>query len=358
MSTINSSEKLRQKLACCNIKLSSEQAGWFERTASEAPSGGFLPFLTTSEYLDAALGAGEDGREAILKQIIPDIREFDFKDYELSDPLGEHKYSPFPRFIHRYPDRALFLVTDHCASFCRHCFRRSFSGTSAGVLTDEQLAPMLDYLRQHNEITEVLFTGGDPLTLSDSRIDRLLSDVKSARPDLVIRICSRIPVVKPSRITAKLTDVLGSYKGIWFITHFNHPAELTAEAAAALARLRRGGIPILNQTVLLRGINDRVKTLARLFNALLVNGVKPYYLFQGDLAAGTSHFRVPLTEALELTAELKQRVSGMAMPRFAVDLPGGGGKITLPSESHEIRKEGEYYVVKGFDNEEYRYPAY
>ena len=355
MSTINSRDELSERLNAHGMELSNEQLGWFNK--AEKSGGGYLPFLTTGEYLDTALEADEPGRSAVLRQIIPDQKEFIQLEYELSDPLGEEKYSPFPRFVHRYPDRALLLVTDNCAMFCRHCFRRSFTGSRAGQLEDEQLLPMLEYLGRHREIKEVLFTGGDPLTLSSRRLEKLIESVKSVRPEMIIRICSRMPVVKPSRISDELVEMLGRFEGLWFITHFNHYAELGSGAVKALNLLRCGGIPVLNQTVLLRGVNDDVETLAELFQKLLARGVKPYYLFQGDLAAGTSHLRVPLDEALKLAAELKTKISGMAMPRFAVDLPGGGGKITLPAEYHHLERRGDFFTVKGFDNEEYRYPA-
>lgn len=317
----------------------------------------YLPFLTTEYYLQTALQADDAGCRAILKQIIPDIREFDTAECELKDPLGEEKFSPFPRFVHRYEDRALILVTDRCAMYCRHCFRRSFSGGINGPLSDAELTPMAGYLAEHREINEVLLTGGDPLTLSNERLFKIIARIKSVRPELVVRVCSRMPVVNPDRISRALADGLGSYEGIWFVTHFNHAAELTEYSRAAVRRLLAAGIPVLNQSVLLKGVNDDLSSLKELFQKLLRFGVKPYYLFQGDLARGTSHLRVPLRRALELTSKLKYEISGMAMPRFAVDLPGGGGKITLPSQSHPVDDEGEFYIIKGLDNEEYRYPA-
>ncbi len=359
MKIVDKLDALQKKLDSCGLKLDEAQLGWFAKTAETAGKKlDYLPFRTTLSYLDAALSADRDGREALLKQIIPDIREFDTMPYELSDPLGEKVSSPFPRFVHRYKDRALFLVTDNCAMFCRHCFRRSFSGQKSGSLSDEQLSPMLAYLKEHTEIKEVLLSGGDPLTLSNSRLERIITGIRGARSDMIIRLCSRMPVVAPDRIDQGFTDILSGFGGIWFVTHCNHPAELTPAVRGAFRKMVKSGIPVLNQTVLLRGVNDDLQTLAKLFRELLSTGVKPYYLFQGDLAAGTSHLRVPLDEALDLTGRLKKEVSGMAMPRFAVDLPGGGGKITLPSESHPIKADGDFYIIKGFDNnEEYRYPA-
>jgi lysine 2,3-aminomutase len=358
MSRIDSLAALEKALATSGIELSREQLSWFELTsgkAAEKPE--YLPFLTTSEYLDAALSADEGGRQAVLKQIIPDVKEFSRQEYELSDPLGEHKFSPVPGLVHQYPGRALILVTDRCAMFCRHCFRRTFSGGLKGPISADELKPMLEYIDEHVEIKEILLSGGDPLTLSDTRIFEIISALKNTRSDLVIRLCSRIPVVNPGRITPAFIDRLSGFEGLWFVTHFNHSAELTAAPLRALRLLREGGIPLLNQTVLLKGVNDDVQILADLFQSLLAAGVKPYYLFQADLAVGTSHLRVPLERALDITRRLKDLISGMAMPRFAVDLPGGGGKITLSTQSNQISRTGNFYIVKGNDNEEYRYPA-
>jgi lysine 2,3-aminomutase len=338
-----------------HIELNASQISWFNQVDSGRLD--YLPFMTTEYYLNTALSADFEGCKAILKQIIPDENEFNVLDYELKDPLGEAKYSPHPRLVHRYPDRALILVTDGCAMFCRHCFRRSFSGGMKGALKDGELKPILDYFREHDELCEVLLSGGDPLTLSNNKLGRIIEKIRDVRPDLTIRLCSRIPVVQPGRITEDFTEMIGRFDNLWFVTHFNHPSEITAESSEALRKIRKAGVPLLNQTVLLRGVNDNTAVLSLLFRKLLSKGVKPYYLFQGDLAAGTSHLRVPLDEALVLTEELKNMVSGMAMPRFAVDLPGGGGKITLPSQCHPIKKEGDVYIVKGFDNEQYRYPA-
>ena len=340
------------------LELDENQKEWFDKTGDAAAEGGdFLPFQTTEYYLKAALSAEPAGRSAILRQIVPDSAEFEYRSFELADPLGESRFSPCPRFVHRYPDRALILVTDECAMFCRHCFRRSFAGGMKGPLTDRELDPILEYLGKNESVSEILLTGGDPLTLSDSRLGRIIGRVKACRPSMIIRICSRMPVVLPSRLSPELAEMLGKYDGIWLVTHFNHASEFTPEASSAIRIIRKAGVPILNQTVLLRGVNDDVGALRTLFRTLLAGGVKPYYLFQGDLARGTSHLRVPLSEALVLTAELKHELSGMAMPRYAVDLPGGGGKITLPSQCDHIERRDDYYVIKGLDDEEYRYPA-
>jgi len=358
MSRINTLSGLKDFLSTAGIELNNDQLDWFKLTGAEQlEKPDFLPFLTTTEYLESALCADEPGKYSVLKQIIPDVRELESRGFELSDPLGEAKYSPHPRLVHRYPDRALILVTDKCAMFCRHCFRRSFTGGMMGALSESELEPMLEYFETHDEIAEVLLSGGDPLTLPDRRLQEIIQRIKDVRPEMIIRICTRMPVVLPSRITDAFVEMIGDFEGLWLVTHFNHPAEITEAVKGGIRRIRKAGVPILNQTVLLHGVKDNIETLSLLFRTLLSKGVKPYYLFQGDLARGTSHLRVPLEKALELTAELKDQISGMAMPRFAVDLPGGGGKITLPSQCHQIKKEGDFYIIKGFDDEYYRYPA-
>ncbi|MDC7126449.1 MAG: KamA family radical SAM protein [Spirochaetales bacterium] len=355
MKTINTLAELEKKLSEKEIAVESEQNNWFKTVAEGKCS--FLPFKTTENYINTALSGSPSETKAVLRQIIPSADEFVVKSYELGDPLGEHKFSPVERLVHRYKNRALVLVTDNCDAFCRHCFRRSFSGQKAGSLSDSQLNNIIDYLKTNNEIKEILLSGGDPLTLSNKRLAKIIGSIKKERPDLIIRICSRVPVVNPERINDELVSVLSNYTGLWLVTHFNHPLELSAESSHALNLFVSAGIPVLNQTVLLKDVNDNVNVLAELFNKLLLNKVKPYYLFQGDLAAGTSHLRVPLRRGLKIVAELKEIVSGMALPRYSVDLPGGGGKITLPSERYTITDDGDFFIIKGSDNEEYRYPA-
>ncbi len=335
----------------------SEFKGWLAENPERGRS--HLPFAVTRYYLGLAFRAGlqEADRLAVMRQAIPSKREFSTAAYELKDPLGETKYSPCSRFIHRYPDRALILTADSCGVFCRHCFRREFSGQLSGALKPAELKTICEYIAAHSEIGEILLSGGDPMTLSDEKLFEIINSIKAVRPGMIIRLCSRMPVVLPSRITPKFTTMLSSFSGIWMVTHFNTAAEVTAEAAAAVKEMIKAGVPVLNQTVLLCGVNDSPEHLASLFRMLLAAGVKPYYLFQGDLAAGTSHLRVPLKKSLQIVAELRTMVSGMAMPKFAVDLPGGGGKVTLPDGCEIIRKDDNYYYFRGTDDREYSYPA-
>jgi lysine 2,3-aminomutase len=306
---------------------------------------------------------------AIRTQFVPTAHEQHVLSYESPDPLSEFEYSPLPRLIHRYPDRVLIIVTGRCAVYCRYCFRRRLyqpANTSSegerslpGVMTDAELGAAAEYIGNHPEIREVILSGGDPLTLPDDRLERVLESVTEAgklrKQSVVLRIATRVPAALPSRITESLSGLLGQHAPLWIIFQCNHPAELTGEAVEALSRLTSRGIPVVSQTVLLRGVNDDADVLARLFQRLLSVSVKPYYLFQGDLASGTSHFRVPLPRAFKIVRDLRRRVSGLAMPVFAVDLPGGGGKKAL-HEDMKLVKEGNSFLFTGTDGQTYRYP--
>ncbi|ADN03015.1 KamA family radical SAM protein [Spirochaeta thermophila] len=309
-----------------------------------------LPFLVTPYYRRLA-----DAHPALARQITPSPLEARTLPYETADPLADAAHSPLPRLVHRYPDRALILVTDRCAAYCRFCFRRHFTASGASSLTPGQEQAILAYLREHPEVEEVLLSGGDPLMLPDTRLAALLSGLRALRPGLVIRLGTRIPVVLPARITARLARILAAARPLWVVTHFNHPAELTPEAHAAVEALLTCGLPVVNQTVLLRGVNDHEETLAALFRGLLRWGVKPYYLLQGDLAAGTSHFRTPLSRTFDLYDRLSSMLSGLALPVLAVDLPDGGGKVRL-HRSSVVRTDETWYYLQGPDGGLYRYP--
>jgi lysine 2,3-aminomutase len=278
--------------------------------------------------------------------------------YELEDPLGEAKFMPVPRLIHRYRNRALLLVTGRCAMHCRYCFRRHFAGQENRTLSQSELTGAAEYLRQHDEIDELLLSGGDPLTLDDDNLAGIIGLLREKVPGLVLRLCTRVPGVLPSRITPKLCDILAAATPIWIVAQFNHPRELSAECAAALGRLIDSGLPVVSQTVLLRGVNDDSDVLEDLFNGLVKLRVKPYYLFQPDLVQGTSHFRVPLVRSLAIVRELKEKISRLALPVFAVDIPDGGGKVSLDKESYPKDKDGNFIlssengVVGMYPNEE------
>lgn len=323
-------------------------------------------FFTTEGQADVQFGfavtpyyfslIGESPDDPLRAQCIPRKDEFKIKKYEVQDPLWEEPYAPLPRMVHRYPNRVLVLVTDECALYCRHCFRRYFASRRGGVITPEQMRKIVEYLQLHTEVQEVILSGGDPLVLGDSRISELLHILRyELGRTLVLRLASRIPVVMPQRITPELVKILSQYSPLFLISQFNHFREITPASRQAVSRLVDAGIPVLNQAVLLKGVNDRSDTLAELFQGLLEMRVKPYYLFQGDLAAGTSHFRVPLADGFALIRKLRGQISGLAMPVYAVDLPGGGGKIPLTENYFEKLQEG-WYVFIGPDGKRYYYP--
>lgn len=322
---------------------------------SENSSGaGEHPPFGVSRYYQALARSMDPTVDPIAAQFVPQDDEHRILPYEDSDPIGDRRYTVAPRLVHHYADRALLLVNDRCAVYCRHCFRRHFTGYGGGRITETELEAACDYLERTPAVTEVLLSGGDPLMLGDAELCAVIDRLRRARPDCLIRVCTRLPVVLPSRITEAFAEALGNRRPAWVVVHANHPRELTAEFRTAVNRLLRAGIPVANQSVLLRGVNDQVETLQELFSTLIRVGVRPYYLFQGDLAAGTAHFRTTIERGLELMRELRLRMSGLALPTYAVDLPDGGGKV--PVESALIRIEDASYVLRGPDGREYRYP--
>lgn len=335
------------------IDLAPEEAAFFN-LSPESPAGTKTTHpLSITEYYLSLFGEGLDC--PIRRQAVPRIEEEKALPYELADPLGEAGFSPLPRLIHRYDDRALLLVSDLCAVYCRHCFRRHFTSSGRGRLTKPELKEIIGYLSAHGEIRELLLSGGDPLTLGDREIDAIIGEIVKERPDLSLRLCTRMPAVLPSRITEELVLCLCKYRSLWVVTHFNHPLELTEQSTAALSRFIDSGIPVVNQTVLLRGVNDSVSVLETLFSGLVYRRVKPYYLLQGDLARGTGHLRVPLKRSFGIVRELRSRISGLAMPVFAMDLPGGGGKIMLRDDYPPPARDG-WHCFASAKGIEYRYP--
>lgn len=318
------------------------------------PESHSLPYKTTDYYFGLAEAMDPDA-DPISAQIYPRVNEQLVLPYETADPLSDRQYEISPRFIHHYPDRALLLATDTCAVYCRYCFRRHFTASDAGMISDDQLMLIQNCLRERPEIREVLISGGDPLVLSVKILRKILSALRDVRQDLIIRISTRIPVVLPSRINDQLIELLEEYSPLWLIIHSNHPRELGREFTDAVRRLRRAGLSLLNQAVLLRGINDSADILEELFRGLLQNGVKPYYLFQGDLASGTSHFRVNILRGMEIMKELRGRISGMAMPTYAVDLPDGVGKVPVQKEYIE-KIDADFIYFISPDGKKGKYP--
>ncbi len=272
----------------------------------------------------------------IRMQALPAAREGDVRPEELRDPLGEEIHQPTPCVIHKYPDRALFLVVDRCAIYCRHCNRRRLVGGDEPP-TSAEIEQGLAYLAKTTRIRDVLISGGDPLLLSTAKLDHLLGRLRAIPHLEIIRIGTRIPVVNPMRVDDELCAMLRKHHPLYVNTHFNHPRELTPESRAACARLVDAGIPVGNQAVLLRGVNSSVRCLRTLMRELLKTRVKPYYLFQGDTVVGTDHLRTPVEAAIELYGKLRGWMTGMGVPHLVIDAPGGGGKLPIgPSYLQDV----------------------
>lgn len=312
-----------------------------------------IPYSVTRYYAGLARGTDPE-TDPISAQYMPREGEQVFLPCESMDPIGDKRYLVTERLIHHYPDRALLLVSDRCATYCRFCFRRHFTGRGGGRLTRDQLEDACEYLGRHPGIREILLSGGDPLMLSDKELADLMDRLEQVGPRYILRVCTRVPVVLPSRITPELARTLAGFEPLWVVIHANHPWELTDEFRAGIRLLRTAGIAVMNQAVLLRGVNDDAGTLEALFRGLVQAGVKPYYLFQGDLAAGTAHFRVDLGRGIELMRELRSRMSGLALPTYAVDLPNGAGKVAI--EAAFIRADEGAYILRGHDGTEHSYP--
>jgi lysine 2,3-aminomutase len=260
---------------------------------------------------------------------VPTVYESTEGAGEFADPLGEVSHEVAPDLIQRYPDRALLLVHDRCAVYCRFCTRSRWVGQTGGARSPARLAAAFSYLRENPAIRDVIVSGGDPLTLSTARIVEILTELRSIGSIETIRLATRVPVTLPQRITEELVSALRPFHPVWVMTHFNHARELTSEAERACARFADAGFPVMNQTVLLRGVNDDATALTELFRGLVRNRVRPYYLLQGDPVRGTSHLRTPLDTGLRLMRELQGRLSGIALPKFIVDTPGGHGKVPV-----------------------------
>jgi len=296
----------------------------------------------------------KDPNHPLRLQAIPRVEEMKVLNYENADPLGDSQHSPVPRMVHRYPDRILILVTQRCALYCRHCFRRHFTGTNQSDISNHEIDQILHYISTHQEIHEVILSGGDSFLLHPVKIKKLLKGIRSINPKIVIRMGTRLPVTAPYKIKRSLLNLFKGFAPLWVLVQVNHPDEITNESARIFKALQKRGISILNQSVLLKNINDRWQTLRDLNYKLIEHGVKPYYIFQGDLAAGTSHFRVSLDRCYQIMTILRRNVSGIAMPRFAVDLPGGG-KIPL-QEDYFIRKDEDFAYFKNLEGETFLYP--
>lgn len=291
--------------------------------------------------------------DPLWKQAVPDAAEL-LDPVCMEDPLGEEELSPVPNLVHKYPDRVLFLVSSQCAMYCRFCTRKRKVGTGKMSITPETIEAGLDYIRHHPQVREVLLSGGDPLLLPDSQIEYLLRELRRIPSVKVIRIGTRVPCTLPMRITPELVAMLKKYHPLYINTHFNHPAEITPESSAACGLLADGGIPLGCQTVLLKGVNDTPEIMRQLLLQLLEIRVKPYYLFQTDLTYGTNHFRTSTATGIKIMRSLIGHISGMAVPTFALDGPGGKGKIPLTPDY--ILTRGDNLVFENYRGEICTYP--
>lgn len=310
---------------------------------------------TTPYYASLAKSDARSEHDPIRRILMPRAEELHRGAQAMLDPLGERKNNPAPRIVHRYPDRALFLVTDFCSVYCRYCTRKHFTGGEESFIRSGDYEKALGYLRRATGLREVILSGGDPLTLSNERLERVLFDLRKIEHIEIIRIGTRMPVVCPMRVTEDLAKIFRRAKPVYLMTHFNHPRELTAEAAAAVETFVDHGVPVFNQMVLLNGVNNDARIVQALSRRLLFLRAKPYYMFQCDPSIGTDHLRTSVEESLEISRELWGKISGLAMPNLSLDIPDGGGKASLVPdfELHELREgtreEGVTRVFEGWD---------
>jgi len=303
-------------------------------------------FRVTPYYLSLIIP--HDPEDPLRRIALPRADELCKATQSFFDPLGEIKNSPVNRIIHRYSDRVLFLITDFCSVYCRYCTRKHFTGQEQAFPQRNEYEQALDYIRNHPGICEVILSGGDPLTLSNAQLEKVLSDLRAIEHIEIIRIGSRMPVVCPMRIDQELVAVLKKYKPIYLMTHFNHPREVTLEASQALELLADSGVPMMNQMVLLNGVNNHAAIVQALCRRLLYLRVKPYYLFQCDPSQGTDYLRTPIEQGEQIMREMWGHLSGLAMPVFSVDIPNGGGKTTLAPNFETARGPG-YRTYLGWD---------
>lgn len=290
----------------------------------------------------------EDKNCPIRKQAIPTKAETHISAADLLDPLHEDEDSPVPGLTHRYPDRVLFLITDMCSMYCRHCTRRRFAGQTDRESPSERIQKSIDYIAKTPQVRDVLLSGGDALMVSDKMLESIIQRLRQIPHVEIIRIGTRTPVVCPQRITDDLVNMLKKYHPIWLNTHFNHPKEITPESTEACAKLADAGIPLGNQSVLLRGVNDCVYTMKKLVHELVKIRVRPYYIYQCDLSMGLEHFRTPVSKGIEIIEGLRGHTSGFAVPTFVVDAPGGGGKIPV-MPTYLISQSPGKVVLRNFE---------
>ena len=286
--------------------------------------------------------------DPIFRQAFPSPKELERTDFEMEDPLAEERDSPVPGVTVRYPDRALFLVSNHCAMYCRHCTRKRKVGKASFVPDRKRIQDGIDYIRSNSAIRDVLVSGGDPFLLPSEYLDWILGEIRSIEHVEVIRIGTRTPVVLPFRITENLVSMLKKHHPLWINTHFNHPREMTPDSRKALAMLADAGIPLGNQSVLLAGVNDSPVVMKKLVHLLVKNRVRPYYLFQCDMSEGLNHFRTPIGKGIEIVESLIGHTSGYARPVYVIDAPGGGGKIPI-QPNYQLSRSGSKLVLRNYE---------
>jgi len=291
----------------------------------------------------------------IRRQVIPRLEETRAAPWEMSDPCGEEKHSPVPGLVHRYPDRVLFLVTDRCASYCRYCTRSRLVSNATGYDFHPEFERQIDYVRRTPAVRDVLLSGGDPLLLSDDKLEYLLRELRAIPHVEFLRIGSRIPIFLPQRITPELCGMLKKYHPLFLSVHSNHPRELTTEVRDALGRLADAGIPLGNQSVLLRDVNDDVVVMRALLQKLLMCRVRPYYLYQCDLISGSAHLRTSVRKGLEIMEALRGHTTGYALPQYVIDAPGGGGKVPVNPE-YVLSRNADRVVIRNFEGKVFEYP--
>jgi len=323
-----------------------------ERAALEG-GGSLLPVGVTPYYL--SLVSPDDPLHPLRRAVIPTTAEFQRSAGEADDPLNEDDQSPVPGMVHRYPDRVLLLISDYCSTYCRYCTRSRVVGHGTIRPTTSRLEEAFEYIRANPEIRDVLLSGGEPLSLSDEKLDWILGNLRAIPHVEMIRIGTKAPAVLPQRITPKLCRTLRRHHPLWMSLHFMHPEECTPETKRACALLADAGIPLGSQTVLLQGVNDDPETMKTLVHRLLMMRVRPYYLYQCDPISGSAHFRTPVEKGLEIIRSLRGFTTGYAVPTYVIDAPGGGGKIPLMPDA-VIGRDGDSLLIRNYEDKIFRYP--
>lgn len=318
-----------------------------------ADGGTLLPTAVTPYYM--SLLDPDDPLQPLRKTVVPTTREFVRTPGEADDPLGEDGHSPVPGLVHRYPDRVLLLPLDFCSTYCRYCTRSRVVGHGEILPNTQRLEAIFHYLEETPSVRDVLISGGDPLALSDDRLEWILGRLRDIPHIEFVRIGTKMPAVLPQRITPEFCSMLRQFHPLWMSVHFLHPDECTPEAARACSMLADAGIPLGSQTVLLKGVNDDVEVMKKLVHQLLLMRVRPYYLYQCDPISGSSHFRTPVSKGLEIIQGLRGHTTGYAAPTYVIDAPGGGGKIVLSPET-VVGRDGSDLLLKNFEGRTFRYP--